>query len=148
MQWIWIAALVLFIIVEAATSALVSLWFIGGSVAGLIASICGAPEWLQVILFFVVSAVLLFTLRPMTRKFLLPNKTVTNARSNIGKIAVVTETIDNLHGTGAAKVAGVLWSARSAKDERIEEGSVVRIVEIEGAKLCVEYAEEKKEVIL
>lgn len=146
MQWFWLAALIVFIVLEACTSALVSLWFVGGALAALIAVLCGAPIWLQIVLFVVVSAVLLLALRPFAKKVLEPAKTVTNARSNIGKTALVTETIDNLHGKGAVKISGVFWSARSVSDNVIEEGTVVRIVEIEGAKVCVQCAEEKQEV--
>lgn len=146
MQWFWLAALVIFIVMEAATSALVSVWFIGGAFVSLIAAIFGAPIWAQVILFVVTSVCLLMALRPLAKKYLSPGKTVTNARSNIGKEAVVIETIDNLHGKGAVKIAGVFWSARSTKDELIEEGTVVRITEIEGVKVCVERAEEIREV--
>jgi len=144
MQWFWLVALVLFIIFEAATSALVSLWFIGGSLAALLAAIFGAPIWAQVILFLAVSVALLFALRPLMKKFVTPRKIVTNARGNIGKNAIVTETIDDLHGKGAVKISGVLWSARSADGSTIEEGTIVRVTELEGAKVCVE----KKEVTL
>ncbi len=146
MQWFWLSALVLFLILEASTSALVSLWFVGGSFAALLAQMFGAPIWMQVILFVIVSVALLFALRPLMKKYVTPRKIVTNARSNIGKTALVTETINNLLGQGAVKIAGVFWSARSADDSVIEEGTVVRIVEIEGAKVCVERAEVKQEV--
>ena len=146
MQWFWLSALVLFIMMEAATSALVSLWFVGGALISLIAALLGAPVWAQVVLFILVSAALIFALRPLAKKYIEPKKTVTNVRSNIGKDAIVTETIDNLYGTGAVKIAGVFWSARSAKGERFEEGAIVRVVEIEGAKVCVERAENKEEV--
>ena len=148
MQWFWLAALVVFIVMEAATSALVSVWFIGGAFVSLIAAIFGAPVWAQVVLFILTSVCLLLALRPLAKKYLSPRKTVTNARSNIGKEAVVIETIDNLHGKGAVKIAGVFWSARSTKEEIIEEGSVVRITEIEGVKVCVEHVAEKREVQL
>lgn len=146
MQWFWLVALVLFIILEASTSALVCVWFVGGSFVALLAQIFGAPIWAQVILFVLVSAGLLLALRPLMKKFVSPKKIVTNARSNIGKTALVTETIDNLLGQGAVKIAGVFWSARSVDDSIIAEGTVVRIVEIEGAKVCVECAEVKQEV--
>ena len=65
---------------------------------------------------------------------------------NIGKLAVVTETIDELQGKGSVKISGVLWSARSADGTVIEEGSVVRVTELEGAKVCVK--KELKEATL
>ena len=48
---VWIAAMVVFGVVEAVTVGLVSIWFVLGSAAGLIAAICEAPIWLQVLCF-------------------------------------------------------------------------------------------------
>ena len=146
MHWFWLISLVLFIVLEAATSALVSLWFIGGSLAALIATAFGAPEWAQVIIFLAFSVALLLTLRPMAKKLVSPSKIVTNARSNIGKLAVVTETIDELEGKGAVKISGVIWSARSADGSVIEKDTLVRVTELEGVKVCVK--KELKEATL
>lgn len=55
---IWLGLLVLFGILEAATVALVSLWFMAGSLAALIAALCGAGLPVQVGVFLVVSALL------------------------------------------------------------------------------------------
>ena len=52
---IWIAAIVVFGIVEAVTVGLVSIWFVLGAVAGLLAAVLGAALWVQIVLFFVVS---------------------------------------------------------------------------------------------
>lgn len=143
MQWIWLAVLVFFAIMEAATTALVSVWFIGGALAAMIAALLSAPIWLQFVLFFAVSAILLLLLRPLARKFLVPKLTATNAGSNIGKTAVVTERIDNIHGKGAVKIAGVEWSARSISGEPIENNTLVRVKTIEGVKVCVEPVKEE-----
>ena len=143
MEWIWLGAIVVFAVLEASTSAMVSLWFVGGSLAALIAALCGAELWLQGALFLLVSALLLMSLRPLARKYLTPKRIATNARSNIGKEAVVTEQIDNLRGTGALRLGGVEWSARSVDDSVIDAETVVEVVEIQGVKLCVKRAENK-----
>lgn len=141
MAWIWLGALIIFAIVEASTVSLVSIWFVGGSLAALIAALLGAELWLQFLLFLLVSAVLLLCLRPLSKKFLSTPKVQTNAPANIGKLAVVTEDIDNLHGIGAVKLSGLTWSARSKDGKNIPAGTVVRITGIEGVKLFVETAE-------
>lgn len=145
MEWVWLAALVVFAILEASTSALVSLWFIGGALVAMFAALLGANIWLQTLLFFGVSAILLMLLRPLARKYFTPNTEAMNAQSNIGKRAVVTETIDNLHGSGTVKIGGVEWSARSVDMQLIEVGTVVRVTAIQGAKVCVE--QEKEELV-
>lgn len=144
MGWIWLAAMIVFAIVEGATSTLVSVWFVGGAFAAMLAAMLGAELWLQLVLFLAVSAVLIVLLRPLARKLVSPKLTATNAAANIGKQAVVTEQIDNLHGKGAAKIAGIEWSARSVTGEIIEKGAVVCISAIEGVKICVERIKEEK----
>ena len=145
MEVLWLALLIVFAVLEASTVSLVSIWFMGGALTALIAALCGAEIWLQIILFFVVSIALLLCLRPLSKKLLKKKKVATNAESNIGKTAVVTETIDNLRGTGAVKISGVEWSARSVDDSVLEKDAVVRILRIEGVKVCVERAEKKEE---
>ena len=142
MEILWLILLVAFAIVEGVTVSLVSVWFIGGAAAALIAALCGAEVWLQVVLFFGVSIVLLLCLRPLSKRLLKQKKVATNADSNIGKEAIVTEEIDNLQGKGAAKIAGVEWSARSEDGSVIEKDAVVRILRIEGVKVCVQRAQE------
>lgn len=96
-----------------------------------------AELWLQITLFFAVSVVLLAALRPLVKKYLRPRTVRTNAAGNIGREAIVTETIDNLHETGAVRLSGVEWTARSADGSPVAVGTVVRIDAIEGVKLIV-----------
>lgn len=138
---IWFSALVLFGIAEAATVSLVSIWFMAGTLVALIAAICGAPIWLQVLLFLAVSVALLASLRPLVRKFVTPKLTRTNVESLIGKTAVVTENIDNISAQGSAKVGGVVWTARSTDGDPIPAGAQVIVDRIEGVKVFVSPAE-------
>lgn len=141
MAWVWLGVLVIFAIVEASTVTLVSIWFVGGSLAALIAALLGAEIWLQVALFLAVSTILLISFRPLLKKFHQPKKVQTNAPANIGKLAIVTESIDNLQGLGAVKLSGLTWTARSESGKGIEAGTVVCVKRIEGVKLFVEPAE-------
>ena len=47
MNWLWLGAAVVFGLIEAATAALVSVWFVGGAVAALLVSLLGGALWLQ-----------------------------------------------------------------------------------------------------
>ena len=64
---IWLGLMILFGIVEAATVNMVSVWFIGGSLAAMIAQLLGGSVKLQIVLFLVVSIALLASLRPFVR---------------------------------------------------------------------------------
>ena len=138
--YIWLAAAVLFGALEAATVSLVSIWFMGGALAALLASLLGASLGVQIAVFLTVSAALLLGLRPFAAKYAAPKKNRLNTDRILGAEAVVTEEIRNLEGTGAVKVLGAEWSARSASGESIPKGTVVKILRIEGVKVFVEPA--------
>ena len=134
---LWIVLALGFLFVELETVALISLWFVVGALAALIACLLGAAIWLQVLLFALVTLLMLLLLRPFLRKFVEPHKVRTNVDAMIGKEAVVMEAIDNLAGTGTVKLEGKLWTARSANGSRIPAGMVVTIQSIEGVKVIV-----------
>ena len=134
----WLIAMVVLIIAEAATVGLVSIWFAGGALAALIGAALGAPLWLQIVLFLAVSAALLLALRPFARRINAGKDYATNVDSNIGKLAVVVEPIDNLRGTGRVMIGSVDWTARSEDGSVIAEGEKVRVLRVEGVKVCVE----------
>lgn len=139
---VWIAAIVIFGVVEAATAGLTSIWFVLGSVAALIVAICNGPIWLQISLFFVVSIVTLAATRPLVVKLMKKDIKPTNADRVLGGLARVTERIDNDVPTGAVYIDGKTWSARSSSGESIEPDTIVRVVRMEGVKLYVEAEKE------
>lgn len=141
MPIVWLAAFVLFGILEAATVNLVSIWFLGGSLAAFVTALFHGPVWLQTALFFVVSTALLASLRPLVKKHLNPRLVRTNADSALGKAGVVMQTIDNLNAQGQVKVGGMYWTARSESGAVIPEGSTVTVQRIEGVKVIVALAE-------
>lgn len=139
---IWLALLILFGVGEAITVGLTSIWFAGGALAALICTLLGGPLWLQIGLFIVISALCMLLVRPLAQKYFNSQVEPTNADRIIGQEAIVTEDIHNLQATGAVRIGGVVWSARSENDTRIPAGTLVRILRIEGVKV---YVEEMKE---
>ncbi|MBQ7788632.1 MAG: NfeD family protein [Clostridia bacterium] len=141
MQWaIWLALTVALLVVELSTVQLISVWFaIGGIVTTIISAIFPqlALYW-QITIFVVVSVGLLLSTRRLVKKFIKrTDEQKTNLELHIGKSAVVEEEIDNISGTGAVKVNGVTWSARSENDEKISKGEIVTINKITGNKMIV-----------
>ena len=144
MNWaaiIWLVLLVVFLISEAATVTMVSLWFGAGALAALIAALCGAELWLQIVLFFAVSIVLLASLRPLTKKYFTPKITKTNVDSVIGMQGLVTADINNVTAQGQVKLGAMEWSARSTSGEPIETGTLVKVDKVEGVKAFVTPAQ-------
>ena len=138
----WIVAAVAFLIVEAATAAMNSIWFMVGALAALAAAALGAPLWTQILLFIAVSGVCFAILYPRLKKSLRRDRQPTNADMVIGQECVVTQRIDNLAGTGAVSVNGRTWTARAVGGEVIELGAVVTAQSIQGVKLMVSPAKE------
>ena len=139
---IWLIVLVVCLVVEIATLGLTSIWFAGGALLALLIAMIGGPLWLQVLVFLVASIVLLIVTRPIAAKYFNKNREKTNVNSKLGKLAIVTVTIDNLKGEGQIVTEGMEWTARSLDSTVIEEGSVVTIEKIEGVKAIVSIRKE------
>ncbi len=134
---LWIILVVVAVLLEAATMALVSIWFAAGALAAVVAAALGFPLWVQIAVSLIVSLVLLAATRPLLKK-LMPDKYIpTNGELDIGKKAVVIETVDNAKSTGRVKLDGVDWSADSWDGSVIKKDTVV-IVKARGTtKLTV-----------
>ena len=142
MTIIWIAAIIVFGIAEAATAGLVSIWFVAGAVAALIVTELGATLWLQFVVFLAVSILALIATRPLARKMLDKTIVPTNADRVLHHEAKVTETVDNENAAGAVYIDGKTWSARSENGSIIEKGKMVKIIRMEGVKLYVREIKE------
>lgn len=138
---IWLGLVVLFLVIEAVTVSLVSVWFGLGALAATLVSLAVDNVWVQIGVFLAVSAAAMAGLRPLSRRWLTGRKQPTNADRVIGATGLVQEAIDNLAGTGAVQVFGQVWTARSADGAEIPVGTQVTILRIEGVKLFVQRLE-------
>ena len=134
---VWMAAMVACIVLELSTVSLTCIWFALGALAALLASLFHAPIWLQVVWFFLVSILSLIGTRPLVKKYINNKTQPTNADMLIGQTCVVLEPISNLSETGAVKVGGKVWTARSTDGTVFAPGERVVAVRIEGVKLIV-----------
>lgn len=140
----WLVVLVVLVIIELLTMGLTTVWFAGGALIATIAALFHAPLALQVIIFLIVSALLLFFTRPLAVKYFNKDRVRTNAESLVGHQAIVISEIDNLQGIGQVNVGGMEWSARTRMDGvKLPVGTVTTVLGINGVKLVVE---ERKEV--
>lgn len=134
---LWLVVLIVSIGVEVATLGLTSIWFAGGAVVAVIVAAVHGPVWLQILLFFAVSLLLLFFTRPIAVRYFNRDRVRTNVESMIGRQAIVTSEIDNLQGIGQVTVGGQEWSARTEDGLNLQPGTVVDIVAVNGVKLIV-----------
>ena len=134
---LWLSLLVVFLIAEASTVMLISLWFAAGSLAALVVCLLGGSWGLQVVVALVVSNILLLALRPLVRKYFTPKLVKTNVDSVAGSQGLVTIAIDNVSAQGQVKLGAMVWTARSTSGEPIGEGTHVRVDKVEGVKVFV-----------
>lgn len=142
---LWLIAAVAFGFIELITLGLATIWFaIGALVAWIFASF-NAPLIVQVLAFLISSAVLIYYTRPIAQKVLKVGHTKTNVETLKGRTGVVIKEIDNLQGEGQVKVSGQIWSAKSFNGEKISEGSIIEVLDIQGVKLVVRQKNEGEE---
>lgn len=135
---VWLGVMILFLVGEAVTVGLTSIWFAVGALGALITVRLGFGFWPQITVFIVLSGVTLALVRPLAKKLLRPNHAATNADRVIGAVGVVTQAINNLDGEGLVNLAGQVWSARSKNEQVIPAGQEVRVLHIQGVKVIVE----------
>lgn len=141
---LWLLLFVVFLIAEAASSALISLWFAAGAIVSMFIAFLGLPGWVQVLVFLAVSGIVLLVAKPWIEKSVNQKTVKTNADRVLGALGTVTEDIDNLSALGRVSVLGQSWSARAEDDSVIGQGEKVRIVKIDGVKLIVKKEEREE----
>ena len=134
---VWLVLLVLFVVTEAITVTMVSVWFAAGALVALIAAMLGGKLWLQIVLFILASGVTLAMLRPLAKKHFNAKVTRTNVDAMAGKKCLVVSAIDNVASCGQVKIGDVEWTARSTTGEPIPAGTQVKIERVEGVKVYV-----------
>lgn len=136
-MWVWLILAAVGIVVEALSPQLVSIWFVLGFVAALIASMFGAPLYLQIIIALAVSVISLIATRPLVKKMTGTKVTRTNADRYVGEEGVVTDEINAVLGTGRVTVMGSNWAAVCSGSSIVPVGTKVQVEAIEGVKLIV-----------
>ena len=133
----WFVLFLGLLIFEVVTFGLYTVWFAIGALAATGISMGGGPIWLQFVVFFVLSLLLLLSVRPFATKYFNISRTKTNVENMIGKRVMVTKEIDNWKGQGEVTCEGMPWSARSTDGTVISEGSQAQVEAVEGVKVLV-----------
>lgn len=147
MFYVWIGVIVVSAIIEFITLDMTSIWFTAGAIPSLIMSIVGGVRWeIQLAVFFVLSVVLILSLRKVTKNYLLRNaKEKTNLDAIVGSTYKMLSRGDD-DQPGTIKVNGVIWNAAPKNGQTIEAGEQVKIVKVEGSKFIVEKIEKTEQV--
>ena len=145
--WVWLSVIVLTVILEAATMDLVSIWFTIGAIVPFIMSAAhDAGGWVwQLVIFFVVSATLIFALRPFAKKWLTRNAGKTNLDTIIGQNYRLINGI-TFDKPGSVKINDVVWTAVCEdRNTSIEAGTIVEVVQVSGNKMVVKPSKTKED---
>ena len=134
---VWLVAAIIFLIIEALSVQLISIWLAGGAIVAMVLALLNVNFWIQALIFAVVSLVLIILTRPLVKRILNKKIEATNADRSIGKEASVTSEINNVLGKGQVNLSGQIWSARSSDDSVINVGETVIVEKIDGVKLIV-----------
>lgn len=137
-MYIWyLIAFAVFVVIEASTYNLVTVWLaISSLAAGIYAYYFPDQVIVQLFLFLVLSVILIILTKPLVKK-LKSTTEKTNADRLIGCEGIVLEEINQINGTGQVKVMGQIWSARAEDGSVIPKDTLVKIMKIEGVKLIV-----------
>lgn len=131
---VWLVLTIAFLVLEAVTVSLVSIWLAVGALVALLVSLLVPSVPLQMAVFAAVSIVALLVTRPLVKKHVSPMRQATNADMNVGKRARVIRRITP-EAPGRVRLEGVDWAARSATT--IPEGSWCVVTAVESATLEV-----------
>ena len=113
----WLILLACFLVVEAITVGLTTIWFAGGALVAAIASGLGAGILIQWVLFLVISLVLLIFTRPLAVRYMNKGVPKTNVNSLIGERAVVIQKINNLEQSGQVRINHIQRISRTNYEE-------------------------------
>ncbi len=134
----------LFIIAEAATMGLATIWFAIGALFAFLFSLFNVHPWIQFCVFLISSILLLYYTRPLAKKYFKIGSHSTNAESLIGREGIVLKPIEK-YSPGQVKVWGQIWTAVSKNGQEIPQDAQIRVDAIEGVKLVVEDADGNKD---
>lgn len=133
----WLVVLIIAVAAEAATSALIAVWFAPSAVLCMILSLVGVPMAVQIPVFLLLSMALCLLFYRRLKENIAKKSEKTNIDALIGKTAVVEEDIMPL-SVGRVKVGGMSWSAYCEGDGVFaKKGEYVKIQAINGVKLLV-----------
>lgn len=134
--WVWLAAAIIFVMLEIFTPGFIFACFVVGAVGGAVTTLITDSYVIQGAVFAVLSIALIPLTRPLARKITKPSPVISNVDGLIGKIGTVTKEVSDM--AGQIIVDDQVWQARA--ETVIPPEKKVKIVSVEGAKLKVTEA--------
>ena len=136
----WLIVAGIFFIGEMFTAGFLIFWLGIAAILAMLISLITPSILIQTAVFVIASALLLFLTKPFVDKYITKNKTsvATNAFSLIGKKGIVIKEMNTTPSSfGQVKVGEEIWTAISEDTNKIDEGTEIEVVKIDGVKLVV-----------
>lgn len=133
--YLWLAAMVVFLIIEIGTPGLVFACFAVGALGGGLASIMTDSYLIQLAVFAFVTIILIPMTRTLAKKITKESPRKTNVDAMIGMPGIVIKPIDSASEVGQVRVEGQIWQAIAS--EPIDEGAKITVDKVQGARLYI-----------
>ena len=139
MFWIWMAAGVIFLILEILAPGLIFAGFaVAAALAGIYAQFNPAEYYWQMGIFVAASIVLLPAMRPLAKRITKPSPVKSNVDRLVGQIALVSRDINPDTG-GQVTLHGETWRASANRPFTMKDR--VRVVAVNSNRLIVDEPE-------
>jgi inner membrane protein len=138
--WLWLAAALVFLIIEISTPTLVFACFTVGSIGAAVASTMTDSYLIQTAVFAVISVILIPLTRNLAKKITKESPQKTNVDAMVGRPGLVIKKIDPALDVGQVRVDGQVWQA--VAEEVIEVETKIKVDSIKGARLYVSKIEQ------
>jgi len=132
--WVWLAAALIFVVIEIFAPGFIFACFVVGAIAAGATALISDSYVLQGAVFAVISIVLIPLTRPLANRITKPSPVLSNVGGLIGKIGYVKNEVTDT--SGQVVVDDQVWQARS--DTMIPADRKIKVLSVEGAKLKVE----------
>ncbi|MBQ3033436.1 MAG: NfeD family protein [Deferribacterales bacterium] len=139
LPWVWFGLFIVFIVIEALTVTLISIWpAIAAFLMIFIVYFIHMDLEYQIILFLVLTIFLMVVTRPFAVKKLKLGKKDTNVNTLIGQDVIVLSTVSKFKKGEAKTTNGVIWLATSTNSEEdIQPDTICTIKEVEGNTIII-----------
>ena len=134
--WIWLAAAVIFLIIELTTPTLIFVCFFAGALASGVYSYFSPDQFYwQIGIFVIVSVALLPPTRMLAKNLDKPSAQKSNVDALVGQTGLVIKPIDP-DNAGQVQIGGEIWLASASS--ALAEGARIRVLSVSGTRLNVE----------
>ena len=142
---VWLICALLFLVLELATTALVSIWFTVGALFTSIVAVFVDNLFVQFLSFIIFSVVLLVFSKNFYERRMKTTQKDEILEKFLEKVATVEEDILSSYEPGKISINGVVWKAISITGERINKGAIVVIKSRDGLTLGVKLLKHKED---